>query len=162
VISRKLRFRQTSNAFLLRFVVFDNFDKIYGFVFSDPGMPSRFPVAHEIFGGHNFCNVSFFLMIWKNMKSAWRIISVETESLNLLQFSTLSKYMKIYGAHATIIYWSLLFDLVWKKQFVIYLLLYYINGRTRKKTSDDKYLQKMIFENQKSTFTHRIDRNIKL
>jgi hypothetical protein len=45
VISRKLRFRQTSNAFLLRFVVFDSF-----------GMPSRFPVAHEIFGGHNVMN----------------------------------------------------------------------------------------------------------
>jgi hypothetical protein len=25
-------------------------------------MPSRFLVAHEIFGGHNFCNVSFFLI----------------------------------------------------------------------------------------------------
>jgi hypothetical protein len=99
VISRKLRFRQTSNSFLLLFV---------DFVFNDPGMPSRFPVAHKIFGGHNFCNVPFFLWYEKimatqiscNKKSAWHIISVETESLYLLQFSTLSKYLKIYRPYA--------------------------------------------------------------
>jgi hypothetical protein len=39
-----------------------------------------------------------------NMKSAWHIISVETESLNFPQFPTLSKYLKMYGAHAAIIY----------------------------------------------------------
>jgi N-acetyl-anhydromuramyl-L-alanine amidase AmpD len=32
-----------------------------------------------------------------NMKSTWHIISVEVESLYLPQFTTLSKYLKIYG-----------------------------------------------------------------
>jgi hypothetical protein len=69
------------------------------------------------------------------MKSAWHIISVETERLNLPQFPTLSKYLKIYGAHAPIIYWNqnkiwnLLLDLIWETQLVIDpridLLLYY-------------------------------------
>jgi hypothetical protein len=39
-----------------------------GFVFNDPGMPSRFLDAHEIFGGHNVCNVSFF---FNDMKKYW-------------------------------------------------------------------------------------------
>jgi hypothetical protein len=50
----------------------------------------------KFFGGHNFCNVLFFLMmatqISCSMKSAWHIISVETESQNLPKNLNLSNY----------------------------------------------------------------------
>jgi hypothetical protein len=48
VVVSEAAFGQSSNAFLLRFVVFDSFGKIYGFKFNDPGMLGRFHVTHEI------------------------------------------------------------------------------------------------------------------
>jgi hypothetical protein len=66
---------------------------------TDPGMTSRFPDAHEIFGGHSFSFMfNFFTKYEKiiatqilcNMKSAWHIISdVETKVLNLPQFPSM-------------------------------------------------------------------------